>query len=62
MHLEDIRNNVDVSEKNRLENIARTEETENIINELDTAIKSIEKKGGRKFIGINKHKVFHYSG
>ena len=32
-HLEDIRNNIEISEKNRLENIARTEETESIIDE-----------------------------
>ena len=43
-HLEDIRNNIDISEKNRLENIARTEETENIITELYTALKALKKK------------------
>jgi len=43
-HLEDIRNNIDISEKNRLENIERTEETESIINELDTASKELKKK------------------
>jgi hypothetical protein len=43
-HLEDIRNNIDISEKNRLENIARTEETESIITELDTATKALKKK------------------
>ena len=43
-HLEDIRNNVGVSEKNRLENIARTKETENIIAEIDTASNELKKK------------------
>lgn len=43
-HLEDIRNNISISEKNRLENIARTEETESIIAELDTASIALKKK------------------
>ena len=43
-HLEDIRNNIDISEKNRLENTTRREETESIINELDTASKALKKK------------------
>jgi len=44
IHLQDIRNKIEVSEKYRLENIARTEETENIITELDTASKALKKK------------------
>jgi hypothetical protein len=43
-HLDDIRNNISISEKNRLENIARTEETESIIAELDTASIALKKK------------------
>jgi hypothetical protein len=42
--LDDIRNNISISEKNRLENIARTEETESIIAELDTASIALKKK------------------
>ena len=43
-HLEDIRNNIGMSEKNRLENTTRREETESIIAELDTASKALKKK------------------
>jgi len=44
IHLQDIKNKIETSEKYRLENIARTEETENIITELDTASKALKKK------------------
>jgi hypothetical protein len=44
IHLEDIKNNIEINEKYRSENIARTEETENIIAELDTASKTLKKK------------------
>ena len=44
IHLEDIRNNIEINEKYRLENITRIEETENIINELDTTSKAMKKK------------------
>ena len=43
-HLEDIKNNVEINEKYRLESIARTEETKNIIADLDTASKTLKKK------------------
>jgi len=43
-HIEDIKNNIEINEKNRSENIARTEETKNIIAELDTASKTLKQK------------------
>ena len=43
-HLEDIKNNVEINEKSRSESIARTEETKNIIADLDTASKTLKKK------------------
>jgi hypothetical protein len=60
-HLEDIRNNVGVSEKNRLENIARTEETENIITELDTASKALKKKVEESLLELTntKYSIIH---
>ena len=42
--LEDIKNNVEINEKYRLESIARTEETKNIIADLDTASKTLKQK------------------
>ena len=42
--LEDIRNNIEINEKYRLENTTRIEETENIINELDITSKAMKKK------------------
>ena len=44
VHLEDIRKNIEINEKYRLENTARIEETENIINELDITSKAMKKK------------------
>jgi hypothetical protein len=55
-HLEEIRNNIDTSEKNRLENIARTEETESIINELDTASKSLKKNVQERLLELTNTK------
>lgn len=42
--LEDIKNNVEINEKYRLESISRTEETKNIIADLDTASKTLKQK------------------
>jgi len=39
-HLEDIKNNLEINEKYRSDNNARTEETKNIIRELDTTSKT----------------------
>lgn len=44
MKLEDIRNNIEINEKYRLDNSTRTKETKNIIEELDTASKAMKKK------------------
>ena len=44
IQLEDIKNNIEVNQKYRLEKIARTEETENTITELDNASKTLKKK------------------
>jgi hypothetical protein len=55
-HLEEIRNNIDTSEKNRLENIARTEGTESIINELDTASKSLKKNVQERLLELTNTK------
>ena len=44
VHLDDIRKNVEINEKYRLENTTRIEETENIINELDITSKAMKKK------------------
>jgi hypothetical protein len=44
IHLEDIRKNVEINEKYRLENTTRIKETENIINELDITSKAMKKK------------------
>ena len=59
--LEDMRNNIEINKKYRSENIARTEETEKIITELDTSSKTLKKKIEENVVGINKYKVFHYS-
>lgn len=55
-HLEDIRNNISISEKNRLENIARTEETESIIAELDTASIALKKKVEERLLELTNTK------
>jgi DNA repair exonuclease SbcCD ATPase subunit len=55
-HLEDIRNNIGISEKNRLENIARTEETESIIAELDTASIALKKKVEERLLELTNTK------
>ena len=55
-HLEDIRNNIDIGEKNRLENIARTEETQSIINELDTASKALKKNVEERLLELTNTK------
>lgn len=44
VHLDDIRKNIEMNEKYRLENTTRIEETENIINELDITSKAMKKK------------------
>jgi hypothetical protein len=44
VHLDDIRKNIEINEKSRLENTTRIEETENIINELDITSKAMKKK------------------
>jgi chromosome segregation ATPase len=54
--LEDIRNNIGVSEKNRLENTTRREETESIIAELDTASKALKKKVEEKLLELTNTK------
>lgn len=43
-HLDDIRKNIEINEKYRLEYTTRIEETENIINELDITSKAMKKK------------------
>lgn len=43
-HLDDIRKNIEINEKYRLEYATRIEETENIINELDITSKAMKKK------------------
>jgi chromosome segregation ATPase len=55
-HLEDIRDNIDISEKNRLENTTRREETESIINELDTASKALKKKVEERLLELTNTK------
>jgi len=55
-HLEDIRNNIGMSEKNRLENTTRREETESIIAELDTASKTLKKKVEEKLLELTNTK------
>jgi len=55
-HLEDIRNNIGMSEKNRLENTTRREETESIIAELDTASKVLKKKVEEKLLELTNTK------
>ena len=55
-HLEDIRNNIGMSEKNRLENTTRREETESIIAELDTASKALKKKVEEKLLELTNTK------
>ena len=60
-HLEDIKNNVEINEKYRLESIARTEETKNIIADLDTASKTLKKKIEENLMELTNIKVFHYS-
>ena len=44
IQLEEIKNNIEVNQKYRLENARRTEETENTIIELDNASKTLKKK------------------
>jgi hypothetical protein len=55
-HLDDIRNNLSISEKNRLENIARTEETESIIAELDTVSIALKKKVEERLLELTNTK------
>ena len=55
-HLEDIKNNVEINEKYRLESIARTEETKNIIADLDTASKTLKKKVEENLIELTNTK------
>jgi 5S rRNA maturation endonuclease (ribonuclease M5) len=55
-HLEDIKNNVEINEKYRLETIARTEETKNIIADLDTASKTLKKQIEENLIELTNTK------
>jgi len=55
-HLEDIKNNIETNEKNRSENIARTEETKNIIADLDTASKTLKKKVEENLVELTNTK------
>ena len=43
-HLEDMKSKTEMYEKYRSENISKTEETRNSINELDSAINALKKK------------------
>jgi len=57
-NLEVIKNNMDIQEKNRSENIARTEETKNIIAELDTASKTLKEKIEEDLVELTDTRYF----
>lgn len=57
-HLEYIKNNLEINEKYRSDNNARTEETKNIIRELDTTSKTLKKKIEEKLVNLTGTKYF----